>query len=638
MYNFSSLLETISEALDIPENYYEQAVKRYESIGAWLERDESIVAGYSPDIYPQGSFLIGTVTKPISDVEEYDIDLVSELSLQKNKISQAYLKNLVGDEIKSYIRENDINSPVEEGKRCWTLHYADDVQFHMDILPAIPDAEPFRQLLESKGYSPSNWSDSAIAITDRTHPNYTRIHPDWPCSNPRGYAEWFRSRMEIQFNAIRKSLAESIQLRVEDVPEYKVKTPLQRTIQILKRHRDIWFEVNKSDYDEEAKPISIIITTLAAFAYNNEADLQEALSNVVSNMHKHIKRDDNGITLIPNPVNPLENFADKWQEHPIRKECFIDWLKQAQSDLTHALEMSDIQSVGKSLKSCLGERVINEGVRNLPESKSVYVSTLSASIKPGKLYAQQKTIDAVISTMKITDDEIKWLESYFPTLQYEPSSSKIIGELHFCAAYDNRVGKLVIGEHARGIDRFIKDIFEIEIRLDSPDANGWPKVFEIGGRHHRISKKYNVPIIDLHFYPEDDSCCLGIKYGGNRNLCIKEFLPEQVIPFFYQLAYTAKFGIVANRKDLWGEYSHGKKGLVEYEAEMLNLAKLHPSRNDLCPCGSGKKYKKCHMDQVESVKRSRRKAASDVAIRQTHYVTKPPVGLAEHILSGERMR
>ena len=31
--------------------------------------------------------------------------------------------------------------------------------------------------------------------------------------------------MEIQFNEKRRSLAESRQLRVEEVPEYKVKTP-----------------------------------------------------------------------------------------------------------------------------------------------------------------------------------------------------------------------------------------------------------------------------------------------------------------------------------------------------------------------------------------------------------------------------
>ena len=290
----SPLLEAIAEALDIPESHYEQAVKCYKSIGTWLERDESIVARYSPDIYPQGSFLIGTVTKPISGAEEYDIDLVSELSLQKTDVSQERLKYLVGHEIKSYARANNMNSRPEESRRCWTLNYADGAQFHADILPAIPDAELFKQFLESRGHSPSNWSDFAIAITDNTLPNYSLISPDWPNSNPKGYAAWFRHRMEIQFNAIRKSLAESIQRQVEDVPEYKVKTSLQRSIQILKRHRDIWFDKHQSVYGKKAKPISIIITTLAAHAYDNEIDLQQALLKIVTEMPRHIEYYNNG--------------------------------------------------------------------------------------------------------------------------------------------------------------------------------------------------------------------------------------------------------------------------------------------------------------------------------------------------------
>ena len=146
--------------------------------------------------------------------------------------------------------------------------------------------------------------------------------------------------------------------------------------------------------------------------------------------------------------------------------------------------------------------------------------------------------------------------------------------------------------------------------------NGWPKVYEIGGRHLQIAEQCNRPIIDLHFYPNDGRCCLGLKYGGRRNFCIEQFIPELVIPFFYRLSYTAKFGIAAGHRDLWGEYSHSDKGLEEYEAEMLDIAKHHPKRNDTCPCESGKKYKKCHLDEVESVKRSRRAAIPNAATRQ----------------------
>ena len=39
----------------------------------------------------------------------------------------------------------------------------------------------------------------------------------------------------------------------------------------------------------------------------------------------------------------------------------------------------------------------------------------------------------------------------------------------------------------------------------------------------------------------DSACCLGIKYRDNKQLYIKEFLHELVIPFFYRLSYTDKF-------------------------------------------------------------------------------------------------
>ena len=208
--------------------------------------------------------------------------------------------------------------------------------------------------------------------------------------------------------------------------------------------------------------------------------------------------------------------------------------------------------------------------------------------------------------MKITDKEIKWLELYFPTLQYEADSQKIVGELDFCAAYDNESKKLKINDGLRKVNRLICDVFEIEICLSILDGNGWPKVYEIGGRHRQIAKKHNVKIIDLHFYSDDDACCLGLQFPDNRSLSIRGFLEQLVIPFFYQLSYIEKFGIVASRNDLWGEYSHDKQGLTEYLTEISISAKQNPGRNDLCPCGSGKKYKRCHQDAVESLKRGSR--------------------------------
>ena len=194
------LLDEIAQSLDISNSLFEDAEKKYRAVGSWLGEGNSPLATFSPEIYPQGSFLLGTVIKPISDKDEYDIDLVFRLLVSKDQITPKKLKHLVGDRLKA----NDVYLRIldEEGRRCWTLKYADNAQFHMDILPAIPD-EYFSGILQKQGV-PSNFAGTSIDVTDNTKANYSMISMDWPRCNPKGFAAWFQSRMIIQYNELRK--------------------------------------------------------------------------------------------------------------------------------------------------------------------------------------------------------------------------------------------------------------------------------------------------------------------------------------------------------------------------------------------------------------------------------------------------
>ncbi len=129
-------------------------------------------------------------------------------------------------EMESYRRSKAMVKPLHEGRRCWTLNYADGAQFHMDVVPALPNATDFRKLLETRHFD-ARWASTAIAITDNERPNYRQITGDWPRSNPKGYLEWFRSRMIVVLNERKRELAKSINASVEDIPDYKIRTPLQ---------------------------------------------------------------------------------------------------------------------------------------------------------------------------------------------------------------------------------------------------------------------------------------------------------------------------------------------------------------------------------------------------------------------------
>lgn len=347
---FTDLLEQVAKSLDIPDELHEEAVHKYEHVGNWLEEQDVTLGRREPSVYSQGSFRLGTVIRPVSEKDEYDIDLVYERDLRKNSVSQEQLKKEAGEHLRAYLkhcRESHQDVPeLIEGGRCWRLDYSD--RFHMDVLPAIPDDEG------RQGWA--NHADTKILITD------CDLH-EWQYSNPIGYAEWFKSRMAVQFQEKRAALAaEMAKAAAEDVPEYKVKTPLQRAIQILKRHRDVHFE------DDEDRPISIIITTLAAKSYNNQTNLLDALLTLVRDMPKHIEtRIKNGkrVSWVPNPVNDGENFADKWEDNPQREVKFRKWLTKVNDDLTGALQGGGIHKVIDLLGTSLGRTTLTKAATAL---------------------------------------------------------------------------------------------------------------------------------------------------------------------------------------------------------------------------------------------------------------------------------
>jgi hypothetical protein len=339
----SNLLTKTAEALDIPDYVYEDATLKYEDVGEWLSTEGSELKRYNPEIYVQGSFRLGTVVRPISEADEYDIDLVCQLAMAKEQTTQANLKRIVGDRLK--LRE-DLAKILSPSRRCWVLDYPAEHQmpaFHMDVLPSIPNTE---------------CPPTGILLTDTelTH---------WQKSNPIAYANWFYERMKVIFQQKRASLAESIQAKVEEVPEWQVKAPLQTAVQILKRHRDIHFQSQP-----DVRPISIIITTLAARAYQNQPDVYEALTAIVQDIEANWGKpgyveNRNGRWWVANPVQPDENFADKWNEYPERREAFFRWVKKVRADFSSAASKQTLDEAVDFMSPILGRGAMSKAAQEM---------------------------------------------------------------------------------------------------------------------------------------------------------------------------------------------------------------------------------------------------------------------------------
>lgn len=359
---YNKILRESAQAIDISDEMFAKAVEEYESLGKWIDENTPL---YEISIFPQGSFALGTVVRPVSNEEDYDLDLVCEFKQRYGLTA----KQLKCDVVKPLlVRYKKASREIEEKRRCWHVEYDDIPNFHMDVIPAY------------KYYS-------GIQITDH---NEELNSYDYMGSNPAGYVEWFfgrcaRQHARLYENYVRDHKLVVAQADIEKVKRRKVKTPLQRTVQILKRHRDIMF----ADRDSTLKPISIIITTLAGRLYEEEDTVLEALESILGKTLKFIidnKKD--GQYYIENPSYPGENFADKWNTHPERVNAFLEWLSAAKRDLLAGNLITESRGdVALRMQNCFGApiavRVFNQIAQE--ESSGIKSGTIKMDTRSGNL-------------------------------------------------------------------------------------------------------------------------------------------------------------------------------------------------------------------------------------------------------------
>ncbi len=142
--------------------------------------------------------------------------------------------------------------------------------------------------------------------------------------------------------------------------------------------------------------------------------------------------------------------------------------------------------------------------------------------------------------------------------------------------------------------------FFIEIHHGDKFPYGFPFLYEIGGFIPRS--------VDWHKY-SDDLCCVTaepIEIIACRNkITLCSFIENYAIPYLANQYHRKEFG---SYKD---EYAHGAVGLFQAYCDIMKTAdtslwkryilcalgvyKVNLSRNANCFCGSGKKFKHCHM-------------------------------------------
>ena len=327
-----SFLEAICQAIELTPSQFKDAEDKYTAVASWLsDSSDPLLAGLH--IYPQGSAALGTTIRPLTHAE-FDIDLVAHFpGLHLDALPQR-VKAAIG----LRLREHAVYARMlEEKPRCWRLNYAGE--FHMDLTPSIPNP---------------GCGNGGELVPDKPQ-------NAWKASNPRGYQEWFQ-KIAALAPPVRTpaGFTEALRAQIEAIPaQTPLKGALRRTVQLLKRHRDEFFQGPRL----ELAPISIVITTLAARSYeyyaanetfDSEFDLVHRVVAGLPGAIEITQESGRTVFVLKNPTTAGENFCEKWNVRPELAEAFFQWQQAATEDFGAMLQRRGIDSIRHELVRSFG--------------------------------------------------------------------------------------------------------------------------------------------------------------------------------------------------------------------------------------------------------------------------------------------
>lgn len=189
--------------------------------------------------------------------------------------------------------------------------------------------------------------------------------------------------------------------------------------------------------------------------------------------------------------------------------------------------------------------------------------------------------------------DFKDVKDYFPRLSYtwnqEGKTWVVRGELDIC-----------------DVEGVYWNTFDIAILVPEAYPYCVPIIIE---RSEIIPRD-----IDWHISKEG-ICCVdsdnSLLAMSKRGINLKDFLSDKIYNYFANQLYKLQ-----EREYAGEEYKHFTEGTIQYYIEELRipsiehilvflnkiLSKGDLTRNKLCPCGSGRKIKKCHEKEIDTIK------------------------------------
>lgn len=350
-------LSVLAKRVGITQAQSDTCATHFRGITEFLNNSE--LQRFKPKLRIQGSNRLGTAIRSIRNDDGFDVDIVCELQLIPSNWTPKMVKDAIGKILLESKVYGELIEEKQGGKRCWTIQFKDGI--HADVLPAVVNDDYYR--IAGEKYFDS-YEEFGIRITDKTILPDFYLETDrakWLLSNPIGFAEWFFAQARYH-EAKHKGGISMMRASIEPFPKW-TSNPLvlQDIVKLLKRHRDVMFK------ERDKKPISMIITVLAAKAYIQApvGDLLNTLDFIANHLVQAMDYDYTTLRRkVLNPVNREEDFTDRWQKDRQRESNFYEWVDRLKEDIANLKVQSRI-GVGEAFKKIFGEKVGEDVVREI---------------------------------------------------------------------------------------------------------------------------------------------------------------------------------------------------------------------------------------------------------------------------------
>ena len=386
------LLADVAIRVQLTATHHALAVKRYETVNAWIERDESLLKDRVTVFYPQGSMAIGATVASKLEYDEFDIDLIAQINLPADTPPHrmlSVLEQAIRGEPGS--RYYDM---VERCSRCIQIQYSDDM--HLDVTPMVrlPD------LAERSGYI-FHAPEREASSEDR------KI-----IANPWGFAEWFKAHTppDHSFSAAFQKRSDDYgrahvlakAADVDNVPDHCAaheKSMAVIALQLIKRFRNVRY-----DQREGRCPPSVVLAKFVAENANQTNSLAEELLHQARQMKLAFAGAQQAGRLVEvrNPTCDSDVFTDRWPANLQEQGVFVadltllvSKIEALQSEVTLA-EMQDI------LTELFGEKPTMEAVKAFNESNGRVMVDGSSRHVPGSGRFELPTKSAAASVVSVT--------------------------------------------------------------------------------------------------------------------------------------------------------------------------------------------------------------------------------------------